>query len=179
MLADALREFYLYGDEALRRLLTAAGRVTPEQWVMPSAGGQPSLRDTVVHVVSSQRSWLASWEGILTPVEAMAWNLDPAEYPDAASLVAEAGDVHDRTMRFLAGHDDASLHRLLVVELPDGGRWASRFRWMLLHVANHGTQHRSKAAWMLTQYGQSPGEIDLIYHFDRLGEAALAASSKA
>jgi uncharacterized damage-inducible protein DinB len=33
---------------------------------------------------------------------------------------------------------------------------------LLVHVLNHGTQHRSEAALLLTSYGQSPGDLDLI-----------------
>ncbi|HEY6015005.1 MAG TPA: DinB family protein, partial [Candidatus Limnocylindrales bacterium] len=36
------------------------------------------------------------------------------------------------------------------------------FAGMLLHLANHDTQHRSEAAVLLTQAGRSPGELDLI-----------------
>ena len=33
---------------------------------------------------------------------------------------------------------------------------------MLVHVVNHGTQHRSEAAALLTADGRSPGELDLM-----------------
>ena len=47
---------------------------------------------------------------------------------------------------------------------------------MLAHVINHGTQHRSEAATILTGIGHSPGEIDMIFYAEGLvaGGAAPA-----
>jgi len=44
---------------------------------------------------------------------------------------------------------------------------------MLQHLANHGTQHRSEAALLLTQAGRSPGEIDLIFFAEDVAAGKL------
>ena len=39
---------------------------------------------------------------------------------------------------------------------------------VMVHVVNHGTQHRSEAAVMLTDFGHSPGDVDLIYFLNEM-----------
>jgi len=46
---------------------------------------------------------------------------------------------------------------------------------MLVHVVNHGTQHRAEAAALLTAEGRSPGELDLFDY----AEAQAAGHSTA
>jgi uncharacterized damage-inducible protein DinB len=57
--------------------------------------------------------------------------------------------------------------RLRRVRPPGGPVWQ-----MLVHVVNHGTQHRAEAAAILTAEGRSPGELDLINYAEEQGVAA-------
>src|SRR6266581_6770413 len=44
--------------------------------------------------------------------------------------------------------------------------------WQLLvHVVNHGTQHRAEAAALLTAEGRSPGELDLFDYAEEQADA--------
>jgi uncharacterized damage-inducible protein DinB len=48
---------------------------------------------------------------------------------------------------------------------------------MLIHVMNHGTQHRAEAAALLTSAGRSPGDLDLIDYSERLVADAQAGGA--
>jgi uncharacterized damage-inducible protein DinB len=45
-----------------------------------------------------------------------------------------------------------------------------RVLWQsMLHLVNHGTQHKTEAAAILTGMGHSPGDIDLIVYLNEAG----------
>ena len=63
---------------------------------------------------------------------------------------------------FLAGLTDDDLQRIVHYRTTKGVQGENPLWQLLLHVVNHGTQHRAEAAIMLTQHGCSPGDVDLI-----------------
>jgi uncharacterized damage-inducible protein DinB len=164
MLADAVLTLYGYNHWATERVLDTARELTPEQFHAPGHAGRGSIRDTLVHLIGTQRGWLAWWNGSMSAMEAYAWQADPAEYPDIPSVRALWETVEADTAAFVQTLSDAEIARVYETTLPNGAAWQMVLWRMMLHVANHGTQHRSEVAAMLTQHGHSPGDLDLLFY---------------
>jgi uncharacterized damage-inducible protein DinB len=165
---DGLRTFYVYGDWAIQRLLDASADLTQEQWLREGIAGQGSVRDTLVHMISAQRYWLAFWGGSLAPDQP----LDPARFPDVEAVRAAWIELESATERFLAGLEETDLEREYSRPSPEGRVHVHKLWQMIMHVANHGTQHRSEVAAMLTSYGHSPGDLDFSAYLRSLADAA-------
>lgn len=79
--------------------------------------------------------------------------------------------VDQATQAFVEGLSDAESERIYTNNMPNGMVFRLPLWQMMLHVANHGTQHRSEVAVMLTGFGKSPGDLDLLDYFRPFGEA--------
>jgi uncharacterized damage-inducible protein DinB len=164
MLAATLRTLYGYNHWATERLLEVAKQLTPEQLHAPGSAGHGSVHNTLLHLVNTQKSWLAWWDGSLSAEEAYRLTLNPTDFPDLAALRTIWEEVEQATQAFVSSLTDEDVIRVYAQTLPNGVDFRMPLWQMMLHVANHGTQHRSEAAAMLTSFGHSPGNLDLLFH---------------
>lgn len=162
MLIEAIRTLYSYNQLATERVLGVAEQLTADQWLAPQTAGRGSMRDTLVHLVSAQRGWLSAWGGALPPQEAARAQVTPADFPDVAAVRSFFRTVDGATQAFLKDLTDARLEEVVTRRRTAGGESRYPLWQMTLHVANHGTQHRSEVAAMLTAFGHSPGDLDLL-----------------
>jgi uncharacterized damage-inducible protein DinB len=65
-------------------------------------------------------------------------------------------------MEFVDGLTEKQLRTEFDYISTEGGAHRRVLWEAMTHLVNHGTQHRSEAAAMLTAVGHSPGDIDLI-----------------
>lgn len=146
-----------YNHWATERLLDAAARLDPEQFLAPASLSHGGLRGTLVHVLGSERIWRTRLQQGITPPAA----LNEADFPTLDAL-RQHWRQEERAMRaYLAGLRDEDLTR--TVRYVRKGQTQENLLWHILaHVVNHGTQHRSEAAVLLTGHGQSPADLDLI-----------------
>jgi uncharacterized damage-inducible protein DinB len=164
-----LRTLYGYNQWATERVLTAAGELSEAQMLAPDGAGHGSIRDTLIHLMNVQRRWLSWWDGSLSPDAAYNLRLDPADYPDLAAVRALWESLDRQTRAFVERLGDEEAARDFVSQLPNGAEWRMALWRMMLHVANHGTQHRSEVAAMLTAVGHSPGDLDLLFFIEQRG----------
>jgi uncharacterized damage-inducible protein DinB len=168
---DLVRVLYDYDAWATERVLEAAGRLTTEQLLASAGAPHGSIRDTLIHPISTLRNWLKWWSGALPADQAQRLHLAPTDFPDLAAVRAIYAEVQAELRAFLARLDEADVERVLSQSMPDGTVFRMRLWQLMLHVANHNTQHRSEAAMLLTAAGASPGDLDLIFYLWPDGEA--------
>jgi uncharacterized damage-inducible protein DinB len=153
---------YEYNYWANARIMQAAARVNPQQFLAPTSHSFGSLRDTLVHVMDAEWSWRE-----LLQNNAFGPELDQAAFPDFESLRTR-WDENEMAMRdYLDSLGDDDLGRVVRYPVKELNLVRERVLWhCLVHVVNHGTQHRSEAAAILTGYEQSPGDIDFTIYLN-------------
>lgn len=147
---------YDYNYWANNRILAASKNVTQEEFAASASFPYGGLRGTLLHILDAE--W--GWRMFLQNNDWSAPDLDEAGFPILAAF-QERWKKEEHEMRvYLASLRDEDLiaHRHYQTET---GEPRDRILWhCLLHVVNHGTQHRSEAAAILTNYDASPGDLD-------------------
>jgi uncharacterized damage-inducible protein DinB len=120
-----------------------------------------SVRNQVVHMMSADRYWFRGLCG-----EVMPNDFDPAQFADRAAIRAQWDSVEKEMRQYLAGLSDEMLTKH---PLKEGIDQALTTWQILLHVANHGTDHRAQVLRVLHDFGCDTKEQDYIFYvFDHL-----------
>jgi uncharacterized damage-inducible protein DinB len=154
---------YKYNRWANAKILNAASHVTSEQFLAPSAFPHGGLRGTLAHALFAEWIWRHRWEGTSPVVR-----LKPEDFPTFEALRSRWADEEKLLMSFVENVTDERLNGHFFYTTTRGEPH-ERILWQaMVHVVNHGTQHRSEAAALLTDFGHSPGDIDLVYFLDEM-----------
>ncbi len=159
---EDIRLLFDYGYGANARLLDTAAQLTPEQFTQPvfKIG---SVHRVLVHQMSAEWTWRSRLQEGVSPTAP----LDPADLP-TPDAIRGRWQTEETAMRgWLAGLRDEDLSRTVHYKTLSGQPWSGTLGPLLLHVVNHGTQHRSEVAAMLTELGHAPGDLDLLLYLRR------------
>lgn len=142
-----------YNFWANERILMACEQLSTDEFtraVTPDPGWG-SLRGILVHILDTEYGWRSVLQS-----QAADILLEATDFADGAELRARWNTEQAAWLAYAAELSTERINNRYGDDPTQGPRvWQT-----ILHVINHGTQHRSEAAAILTGYHCSPGEFD-------------------
>ena len=155
---------YEYNYWANKRILTASEKVTEKQFLAPAKFPFGGLRGTLVHILDAEFGWRTFFQ----TNDWSAPELKADEFPTLDSIQKRWKKEEQEFRAYLATLKDEDMNVHKIYDTPEG-QHRDRILWHCLwHVVNHGTQHRSEAAALLTDYGSSPSDLDFTVFLNSL-----------
>jgi len=141
---DQARLLLGFNEWANLRILAAAEKLVPEHY--------SELVGRFTHMLGTQRWWHAKWTATEYGQHAV-----PVTIADAQAMFARS---HDDLREFAGSLTEATLEHS---EQWWGSEQELSVGELIVQVVNHGTQHRSEIAVILTERGCSPGDLDYLF----------------
>ena len=156
MNAHAFRHFYDYHFTENRTLWDRyITQLSHEQFTQAVGYSHGSVRDQIVHLISVDDTWFSGLRGVAIPEP-----LNPADFPDRESIRAHWDNVEQNMLDYLA-----ELRDDMLFDTPLDGEDKDLILWqVLLHVANHGTDHRAQLLRLLHDLGVKTTSQDYIFY---------------
>jgi len=158
MNANAFRHFYDYHFSENRKIWE--NYIVPlsyEEYIKDVDYSQGSVRDQVVHLMSVDEVWFSELRGV-EPSEPV-----PSDNFDDRKIIRAYWDSVEQSMRdYLAELRDDMLFDM-PIEVPEEDK--NLIVWqVLLHVVNHGTDHRAQLLRVLNDLGVKSTSQDYIFY---------------
>lgn len=164
MHADDVRWLFAYDRWATTRVLSALDGVDVDVWERPNAVGDRGLGGILVHHLGASQRWRIG-------LESRGADEGPSPETEPLPTIDELREQWKAEWNAV----DTWLSKLsdeFVAFVFDGVPvWQ-----VLVHVVNHGTQHRAEAGVILTAADHSPGELDMINYAEDLAGGPDAGS---
>ncbi len=154
------RVLYEFNRWANRRVIGAIGALREDEFRRDLGNSFPSVRDTLVHILAAEWSWLERWSGN-TP------GADPDHWPalDLDGVRKELEAVEERQIAFVRSLDADAMRRDVRYRSMAGDERAEPLGWLLRHVVNHSSYHRGQIVTMLRQLGAPAVATDLVLFY--------------
>ncbi len=161
MRSAELQHLYYYNYWATSRILDTASKLPAGVLSASGPMAHDSLLGTLAHALAGEIVWRVRCQEGRSPTALPGVK----EFPDLGAL-RKRWPAEEAAMRgYLAGLDDSGLDRVVRYRSTLDARDHETPLWqILLHLVNHGTQHRGEAGAELTRLGFSPGDVDYMVY---------------
>lgn len=158
---NPLNELFRHNTMMNWRLVEACQELSPDQLEATAVGTYGTIGATLVHIANGQEGYAASLLDAIRP-EPLPENPFPG-FPALRERFAH-GDA--QLEEAAARADD---RQVIVTGDDPPGRWTMAVSLFLVQAINHGTEHRSQVATILTQLGIEPPAMDGWNYFESAG----------
>ena len=147
---ELIRTFIDYHIDTTRRVWDSIDQITEEQFLADDAYSRGSIRNLMVHLASVDRRWLAGLKNLE--------DVGHLKFEDYETRSA-ARHIFENVMKDLAEYSST----LTEADLNSPNKKIAEPRWqILLHIINHGTDHRSTVLHRLHEFGAPTFDQDLV-----------------
>ena len=158
MNAKAFRQFYDYHFAENRKLWDKyVTQLSPEQFTQAVPYSHGSVRNQLVHLMDVDDVWFSELRGV-EPLEPVP----TADVDDREIIRAHWDSIEKRMGDYLAELRDDMLFAKPIEE-PEEDRDLMVWQ-VLLHMVNHGTDHRAQILRLLNDMGIETAYQDYIFH---------------
>ncbi|MBI3168262.1 MAG: DinB family protein [Chloroflexi bacterium] len=158
MNADAFRHFYNYHFAENHKVWEHVASLTFEQFTGKVDYSRGSVREQLVHLIDAEEIWFSELRGV-EPFEPLP---DTVEVDNRDAIRAHWDKVEGNIRAYLANLQDEQLFSKPIKEPEDD---QVLFAWqVLLHVANHATDHRAQLLRALHDLGVDTKYQDYIFY---------------
>lgn len=159
---SAIKKMYIYHFALHRKVWDKCiETLTDEQFITDLDYSKGSIRNQCVHLIGVDERWFARIQGV--PLPDFPTN---EAHTTKASVRARWDEAEKSIMAYLNTLTDADLIRILSYDMPHRGGMKTNQVWeILVHVVNHGTDHRAQILAMLHQMGAPTLEQDMMLYW--------------
>jgi len=159
--APTIQGLYRYNTWANSRVFDAVSGLGEGEFTRDLGSSYPSVRDTLLHLVSAEWIWLERWKG----VSPMAM-LHAADFPNFEAVRARWSAIEGAQRSFVDAVTEAQLPAVVRYVNLKGEAWQYPLWRQMAHVVNHSTYHRGQLTTMLRQLGARTVSTDLLMFDD-------------
>ncbi len=160
---ELIQEFFHHNSMMNGRIISACRDLTAGQLDATATGTYGSIGATLVHIANAQESYAARLLDGQRPDR-----LPEHPFPGLAALAERMADG-DSALELAVAQSDVDREVVVTGDDPPGS-WTMPVGLFLLQAINHGTEHRSQIATILTQLGIEPPNMDGWTYIEASGQ---------
>lgn len=158
--ADLIRTMYDYNNWAHRLVWQSVMSLTDEQFIQPIDYSWGSIKGQIIHTMSAEWMWFQRLNG--TSPKSM---FNPDDFPTREAIRTHWDNIERDVVRaYVDPLDDAKLTSMFTYTTTSGMSHTQSVGEILLHIVNHGTDHRAQTLAMLHQLGAATIEQDFVFY---------------